>query len=745
MAPCWAFDLRFLEFVALSPNPDADQLDRFIERVEILCNDLGRLLDLDFAHFWCQIFFSHSLRDSLCSFLAQAPRSGLSSIPKKAFSAYRKLLLLVLAVYERASTPRLNENDYISTSEFGELIYNHYVFDLPKMLDLCALYYVLAPQQLINILSNVFSFQEKYFVDLESMLQILFDICDRIERELAVSFSGADRFSDLTAYLADISWSLYTFLIALSKLTTPRAINVCFNSGLLERLASFFENSFVRLQHELDSDLHLTAEQRLSFLSKLSDAGSFLIEAVRKGLVEPCLLNRIIQSHTTHSAGPSTSQSPPDQTSVALAQQYVDLLLQLLNCRNFSLAMQILYPVEQDMDAIRRAIGTDSLDDAAVQYVLDAAKCLLTEAELKPEDLKFVNSETSASTTPVPVSVPVESVPGPSISGAVREVKEVLSHMDVDLIQRCLLQFNNDPSLVINAVLEGTIPDHVMHPDSQPRKPKANRHSAVDDIELDLATAAATGMVVLDETHLWQGKRNSFSSENSLPKLGKREKRVTLRSAVSIWEDDEEVTSEDEPKKAADARVRSQETKRMFVDAYEDEYDDTFDVHVGAVDDLDSSDESTSSDKDRGNLPQSTQEPVLRIENPELFRQRQQQYQQSRRAHRRGRFDRTNIRPIEVPPQPLPPDEDYAVAGLSNSFQQRVTVSHHHKKPSGTDDQHIQRPNDNKSTVDGERKQETSPDQTKTLVANERYYKDVNKSRFANHNRRRLADRKRHL
>ncbi|KAF5399507.1 Activating signal cointegrator 1 complex subunit 2 [Paragonimus heterotremus] len=632
------------------------------------------------------------------------------------------------------------------------------------MLDLCALYYGLAPQQLINILSNVFSFQEKYFVDLESMLQVLFDskltdlshsayicftqICDRIERELAVSFSGADRFCDLTAYLADISWSLYTFLIALSKMTTSRAINVCFNSGLLERLASFFENSFVRLQHELDSDLHLTAEQRLSFLSKLSDAGSLLLEAVRKGLVEPCLLNRIIQSHTTHSAGPSTSQSQPDQTSVTVAQQYVELLLQLLNCRNFSLAMQILYPVEQDMDAIRRAIGTDSLDDAAVQYVVDAAKCLLTEAELKSEDLKFVNSETTASTTPVPVSVPVEPVPGPSISGAVREVKEVLSHMDVDLIQRCLLQFNNDPSLVINAFLEGTIPDHVMHPDTQPRKPKTNRHSSVDDIELDLATAAATGMVVLDETRLWQGKRNSFSSENSLPKLGKREKRVTLRSAVSIWEDDEEVTSGEEAKKAAeqaDARTRSQEAGRMFVDAYEDEYDDTFDVHVGAVDDLDSSDESTSSDKDRGNLPQSTQQPVLRIENPELFRQRQQHYQQSRRAHRRGRFDRTNIRPIEVPPQPLPPDEDYAVAGLSNSFQHRVTVSHHHKKLSGTGDQHIQRPNDNKSTVDGERKQETSPDQTKTLVANERYFKDVNKSRFANHNRRRLADRKRHL
>ncbi|KAF6769768.1 hypothetical protein AHF37_12208 [Paragonimus kellicotti] len=128
-----------------------------------------------------------------------------------------------------------DKNDYISTSEFGELIYNHYVFDLPKMLDLCALFYAIAPQQLINILSNVFSFQEKYFVDLESMLHVLFDICDRIERELAVSFSGADRFSDLTAYLADISWSLYTFLIALSKLTTPRAIRVCFNSGLLER------------------------------------------------------------------------------------------------------------------------------------------------------------------------------------------------------------------------------------------------------------------------------------------------------------------------------------------------------------------------------------------------------------------------------------------------------------------------------------------------------------------------------
>ncbi|KAF8565901.1 hypothetical protein P879_05476 [Paragonimus westermani] len=616
------------------------------------------------------------------------------------------------------------------------------------MLDLCALYCGLAPQQLIKILSNVFSFQEKYFVDLESMLQVLFDIFDRIERELAVSFSGADRFSDLTAYLGDISWSLYTFLIVLSKLTTPRAINVCFSSGLLERLASFFENSFIRLQHELDSDLHLTAEQRLSFLSKLSDASSLLLEAVRKGLIEPCLLNHIIHPFKTLSPDPSTSRSQPEQTSVALAQQYVDLLLQLLNCRNFSLAMQILYPVEQDIAAIRRAIGTDSLDDATVQYVLDAAKCLLTEAELRPEDIKNSDFETTRNTTPVCVNVPVEPVPGPSISESVREVKEVLSHMDVDLIQRCLSEYNNDPNLVINAVLEGTLPEHVSHPDSRPRKPKANRHSTVDNMEFDLATAAATGMLVLNETCLWQGKRSSFSSENSLPKLGKREKRVTLRSAVSIWEDDEEVNSEEEPKEAveqADAHLHSHEVKRLFGDAYEDEYDDTFDVHVGAIDELDSSDESTSSDKDRGNLPQSTREPVLRIENPELFRQRQQQYQQSRRAHRRGRFDRTNTRPVEVPPQPLLPNEDNTVAGLSNSFQQKVSVSNHRNKFSGTGDLHIQRPNGNKSTVDGELRQETSPDQTKTLVANERYFKDVNKARFANHNRRRLADRKRRL
>ncbi|KAA3675242.1 activating signal cointegrator complex subunit 2 [Paragonimus westermani] len=521
-------------------------------------------------------------------------------------------------------------------------------------------------------------------------------IFDRIERELAVSFSGADRFSDLTAYLGDISWSLYSFLIVLSKLTTPRAINVCFSSGLLER-------------------------QRLSFLSKLSDASSLLLEAVRKGLIEPCLLNHIIHPLKTPSPGPSTSRSQSEQTSVALAQQYVDLLLQLLNCRNFSLALQILYPVEQDIAAIRQAIGTESLDDATVQYVLDAAKCLLTEAELRPEDIKISDSETTRSTTPVYVSVPVEPVPGPSISEPVREVKEVLSHMDVDLIQRCLLEYNNDPSLVINAVLEGTVPEHVSHPDSRPRKPKATRHSTVGNMELDLATAAATGMLVLDETCLWQGKRSSFSSENSLPKLGKREKRVTLRSAVSIWEDDEEVNSEEEPKEAvgqADARVHSHEVKRMFGDAYEDEYDDTFDVHVGAIGELDSSDDSTSSDKDRGNLPQ---------------------------AHRRGRFDRTNTRPVGVPPQPLLPNEDNAVAGLSNSFQQKVSLSHHRNKLSGTGDLHIQRPNDNKSTVDGELRQEISPDQTKTLVANERYFKDVNKARFANHNRRRLADRKRRL
>uniref|UniRef100_A0A183BFZ4 Amidase domain-containing protein n=1 Tax=Echinostoma caproni TaxID=27848 RepID=A0A183BFZ4_9TREM len=70
-------------------------------------------------------------------------------------------------------------------------------------------------------------------------------------------------------------------------------------------------------------------------------------------------------------------------------------------------------------------------DDAAVQYVLGAVESLFTEAGVS-RDFPVVDARVLPS-----LEAPEEETPqpGPSITGPVREVREVLPNMDIDLIQ----------------------------------------------------------------------------------------------------------------------------------------------------------------------------------------------------------------------------------------------------------------------------------------------------------------------
>ncbi|THD28616.1 hypothetical protein D915_000521 [Fasciola hepatica] len=728
--------VRELVFVHFKPPTDSSDelLALFSEQIKMICSDLDELLNFDFEQFWCQMLYNKSLHSCLRSVLSWAPR-GLQTdlFPESCRMDYRSLLTLVLSVFSKASTPLESETEFISKNKFGELIYEHYVFDMPLVMDICAIYFHLATHDVISIMNNIFTYQELYFEDLKKTLLVLNEMFDRLEREISAPdrLKSFDRLQDLTFYVGDICWSLFTFFNILSQLELSTPSDLCFAGAMHEKLPSLYEHSVVPLRKAIQSDLQLTSGQRQTLYSQLSKASVWLVTTVRSAFCEPHLLDRIRRS-----ASESTSSNQSAEPG-KFAQNYLDFMIQLLNYRSFSLVYQLLYPFEQDLVVIRRSVGYGCLDDAAVQYLLGAIDSLFTEAGVlhRPPitDISRIHSvERSAEETPQP---------GPSISGPVREVKEILPDMDVELIQRCLDAFDQDSARVINAALEGSIPEHVLNPD------ESQSFSGGFKEELDTLHAANHLRIPqLKANQVWQGKKDLGTS---VPELGKQLKKVTICSAVSVWEDveDDERAVCSHPEDLVNSRPVN------TLDPYEDEYDDSYEVHEGVVDDVGSSAESDSQQPSNQepcpsethqqqhqrqqqqqqqqqrwnkhtnqpwthnqNRPNTFRKPCLPIENPEVVRERQQ----VQRAYRRGRFLQSSYPGMSVPPP----------------------------QPSATTNSHADFPSD--VTISSQGRTTESALEPKTTGSShskpsDRVYKNVHKARFANHNRRRLADKKRQL
>lgn len=86
-------------------------------------------------------------------------------------------------IFLRLSTYKENEVDQIiflstflleqkfSPTMFGDVIYNHSLFNIPRILDLCSLYGNSNSSLLSKMINNVFTNQTKYWNDLEYSVQ----------------------------------------------------------------------------------------------------------------------------------------------------------------------------------------------------------------------------------------------------------------------------------------------------------------------------------------------------------------------------------------------------------------------------------------------------------------------------------------------------------------------------------------------------------------------------------------------
>jgi activating signal cointegrator complex subunit 2 len=66
----------------------------------------------------------------------------------------------------------------MSPEVFAQLIYNNYLFDIPKMFDLCVLYK--KNEILAKIIENLFTTQKKYFDDFKICVKDIIKVINSI-------------------------------------------------------------------------------------------------------------------------------------------------------------------------------------------------------------------------------------------------------------------------------------------------------------------------------------------------------------------------------------------------------------------------------------------------------------------------------------------------------------------------------------------------------------------------------------
>lgn len=69
------------------------------------------------------------------------------------------------------------QENFISPAVFGDILYQHFLFDIPKMFDLCSIYGQENAALLGKMISNIFTNQPRYSQDLMASIDSTYEVC----------------------------------------------------------------------------------------------------------------------------------------------------------------------------------------------------------------------------------------------------------------------------------------------------------------------------------------------------------------------------------------------------------------------------------------------------------------------------------------------------------------------------------------------------------------------------------------
>uniref|UniRef100_A0A8C6NBC3 Uncharacterized protein n=1 Tax=Melopsittacus undulatus TaxID=13146 RepID=A0A8C6NBC3_MELUD len=674
-------------FVLYRPPPlarDSALVEEFLERAKFIADDLNWLLALPHDKFWCQVIFDETLHKCLDSYLRFAPRKfdGELDCHPEVSDVQRGLHRSVFLTFLRMSTHKESKDHFITPSVFGEIIYNNFLFDIPKILDLCVLFGKGNGVLLQKMIGNIFTQQPSYFSDLDETLPTVLQVFNNILQQCGLQCEGASaepqkleekvnvtpgnmplqELKDIVLYLCDTCTTLWAFLDIF-----PLACQTFQKHEFCYRLASFYELAVPELE-----------------------------AAIKK---------RHYENNSCENIQP-------------FIEEFLQIFTSVLPERRFLRDYDKLFPVEDDVSLLQQASST--LDDTRTAYILQAvesawegvdrkkaqvvkdpaaaaasngASAILDRTVEDTEGLRagYVSEDECAGAA----AAPIARVSGVELDSLISQVKDLLPDLGEGFILACLEEYSYNAEQVINNILEEKLEPYLDKLDrtmqrqlkSDPTPLVTSRYNVFQNDEFDVFSRDS-----VDVSRIQKGKRREKDTTRSL--LNDKRLVAEQKERYSQYR----LVVEELPVQQGEAQ--------LYGEDYEDEYDDTYDGNQVGANDADSDDELIS--RRPFTIPQ-----VLRTKGQE---EGQEEEEEDEEEEEEAEKERTKDHFVQDPAVLRERAEARRLAFLA-----RKGYKHDSSAVVGNVKGHGQ----NRETVQERRK------------------KEANKSTRANHNRRAMADRKR--
>ncbi|XP_054531749.1 activating signal cointegrator 1 complex subunit 2 isoform X8 [Pan paniscus] len=650
------------------------------------------------------VIFDETLQKCLDSYLRYVPRKfdeGVASAPE-VVDMQKRLHRSVFLTFLRMSTHKESKDHFISPSAFGEILYNNFLFDIPKILDLCVLFGKGNSPLLQKMIGNIFTQQPSYYSDLDETLPTILQVFSNILQHCGLQGDGASttpqkleergrltpsdmpllELKDIVLYLCDTCTTLWAFLDIF-----PLACQ------------TFQKHDFC---YRLLGDLW----QRLSHSRKK------LMEIFHIILNQICLLP-ILESSCDNIQG--------------FIEEFLQIFSSLLQEKRFLRDYDALFPVAEDISLLQQASSV--LDETRTAYILQAVESAWEGVDRRkatdakdPSVIEEPNGEPNGVTVTAEAVSQASSHPenseeeecmgaaaavGPAMCGVeldslITQVKDLLPDLGEGFILACLEYYHYDPEQVINNILEERLAptlsqldrnlDREMKPDPTPLL--TSRHNVFQNDEFDVFSRDSVDLSRVHKGKSTRKEENTRSLLNDKRAVAAQRQRYEQYSVVV-----EEVT------------LQPGESLPYHSVYYEDEYDDTYDGNQVGANDADSDDELIS--RRPFTIPQ-----VLRTKVPREGQEEDDDDEE----------DEADEEAPKVPPwQPDHFVQDPAVLREKAEARRMAFLAKKGYR------------HDSSTAVAGSPRGHGQSRET----TQERRKKEANKATRANHNRRTMADRKR--
>ncbi|XP_055110071.2 activating signal cointegrator 1 complex subunit 2 isoform X9 [Symphalangus syndactylus] len=554
------------------------------------------------------VIFDETLQKCLDSYLRYVPRKfdeGVASAPE-VVDMQKRLHRSVFLTFLRMSTHKESKDHFISPSAFGEILYNNFLFDIPKILDLCVLFGKGNSPLLRKMIGNIFTQQPSYYSDLDETLPTILQVFSNILQHCGLQGDGASttpqkleekgrltpsdmpllELKDIVLYLCDTCTTLWAFLDIF-----PLACQTFQKHDFCYRLASFYEAAIPEMESAIKKRRLEDSKLLGDLWQRLSHSRKKLMEIFHIILNQICLLP-ILESSCDNIQG--------------FIEEFLQIFSSLLQEKRFLRDYDALFPVAEDISLLQQASSV--LDETRTAYILQAVESAWEGVDRrKAADAKDPTVTEEPNGEPNGVVVTAEAVSqasshpenleeeecmgaaaavGPAVCGVeldslISQVKDLLPDLGEGFILACLEYYHYDPEQVINNILEERLAptlsqldrdlDREMKPDPTPLL--TSRHNVFQNDEFDVFSRDSVDLSRVHKGKSTRKEENTRSLLNDKRAVAAQRQRYEQYSVVV-----------EEPG----------ESLPYHSGYYEDEYDDTYDGNQVGANDADSDDELIS-------------------------------------------------------------------------------------------------------------------------------------------------------